>query len=433
MTVTTTGPDQANPPLPQGVGRLSKNWILLVLVASAVAILGIVAYSYQLRDGLIVTGLRSLGTGGGSTWGVYVAFDVYFAGASFAGITIAALIRLLNIDVLKPLARMAEVLTVVSLLLASLAIMADVGQPLRAIENLLRYGRPQSPFFGTFSLVLAGYLFSSLIYLYLTSRRDASTMAKRPSRLRGLYKVWAAGWRDTPEQHSRDNTTSFLLAAAILPLLVVAHSTLGFVFGLQVGRPGWFGALQAPAFVALAGVSGIGHLVILAAIVRWVLHAKDRISDAAFVLLGRFLMVLTMIYLYFTAVEIFTTVYEPGATEKAISDSILTGKYAWIFWLSVLCLAVPAAALLVMALRRRWHVWVIVAAGAIANIGAIGKRYLIVVPSQTEAELLPYGVGSYTPNWVEVSVILGLFALGALMIAGFMKIFPIMELEQEED
>jgi Ni/Fe-hydrogenase subunit HybB-like protein len=58
----------------------------------------------------------------GSPWGLYIAFDVYFVGISFAGITVAALVRLLNLEKLKPISRMAELLTVISLLLAAFTI-----------------------------------------------------------------------------------------------------------------------------------------------------------------------------------------------------------------------------------------------------------------------------------------------------------------------
>lgn len=418
--------------LPQGVGKLTPGWLGFFAVATIVTLTGILAYANQINQGLVVTGLRDLGTVRGAPWGLYVAFDVYFVGVSFAGISTAALIRLFNIEKLKSVARMAELLTIVSLVLAALAIVADLGQPLRGIVNLFKYGRPQSPFFGTFSLVIAGYLFSSVVYLYVTSRRDAARLAERPSRFQGLYRVWAAGYRDTPAQRERDRLVTFWLALAILPLLITAHSSLGFVFGLQVGRPGWFGTLQAPAFVVMAGVSGVGHLIIFAALVRSVLRAGRRISIDAFAWLGRLLLVLVLTYLYFVIVEVLTTIYQASTAEQGLSDALLTGRYAWIFWGSLASLVVAVAILGWMALKRSWSVAWSVVAGILVNVAAIGKRYLIVVPSETHGQLLPYGVGGYGPTWVEYAIIVGLFALGALMIGGFMKIFPVMPMEEGE-
>ena len=367
---------------------------------------------------------------GGATWGLYITLVVYFVGVSFAGITVAALIRLFDIERLRSVARMAELMTVVSLVLGAIAIVVDLGQPLRGLVNLFRYARPQSPFFGTFSLVISGYLFASIVYLYVTSRRDAAQLAQRESRLQRLYRWWAAGYEDTEEQRRRDRRASFWLALAILPLLVVAHSSLGFVFGLQVGRPGWFGTLQAPAFVVLAGVSGIGHIIVMAALVRRAVGAEDRIGTDAFAWLGRALMILLFVYVYFIVVEILTITYQPSVAEQGLSDALLTGEYAWIFWGSSAALVLPLIVLAVMAVRRSWSLPWLIVAGVLVNAGALGKRYLIVVPSQTHGQLLPYEVGSYSPSWVEYGVAIGLFSLGAAAIAIFMKVFPIIELDE---
>jgi hypothetical protein len=74
-----------------------------------------------------------------------------------------------------------------------------------------------------------------------------------------------------------------------------------------------------------------------------------------------------------------------------------------------------------------------VTSGVLVNLAAIAKRYLIVVPSQTHGTLLPYETGSYSPTWVEYSVVLGLLALGTLLFAIFMKVFPIIELPKSEE
>ncbi|MFQ5897616.1 MAG: NrfD/PsrC family molybdoenzyme membrane anchor subunit [Candidatus Methylomirabilia bacterium] len=410
-----------------GVGRWNAGWYALMAMLLVFVAVGVFAYSVQLTQGEVVTGLRDIGTMGGAAWGLYVAFVVYFVGVSFAGMTIAALIRLFDLEDLRPVSRMAELLTIIALILGALSVLADVGQPLRALINLPRYGRPMSPFFGTFTLVLSGYLFASLVYLYLDGRRDAAICAERTQgALKRFYRFWAAGYGDTPAERQRHERATFWLALAILPLLVVAHSTLGVVFGLQIGRPGWYSALQAPGFVILAGVSGIGHLIVIAAIFRRLLGERERLNLKLFQWLGNILLVLTITYLYFMLIEWLTSTYAANYHEARISRAILTGEYAAIFWLSVASLVVPLVLLFLQFVTGRYSVGLIVLSGAVVNLAAIGKRYLIVVPSQTHGTLLPYGVGSYSPTWVEASVILGLLGLGALCYTIFMKVFPIM-------
>jgi len=474
--------------LPYGVGRFTTGWWALVAVLAAVVAWGLYAYSRQLVEGLVVTGLRDIGSMAGAAWGLYIAFDSYFVGVSFAGISTAALIRLLRLEHLRPVSRMAELLTIISLIVAACSVLLDLGQPLRGIVNLFRYARPQSPFFGTFTLVVAGYLFASLVYFYLDGRRDAALLARIPGPLQGFYRLWAAGYRDTPEERARHHRASLWLAIAILPLLVTAHSTLGFVFGIQAGRPGWFSALQAPGFVVMAGVSGIGLLLVIAALFRAVLGEAGRLHEGVFRSLSGMLLVLILTYLYFMVAELLTMIYAAPEVEARVTWALLQGEYAWLYWSAAGFLVLGAAALAAAWLRdlfglqlpafRPWAAWaagvalgvVFVAAlvqgsvgrlawllavlvvllvlallplchrswvasgvvsGVLVNLAAVGKRLLIVVPSQTHGTLLPYPTGSYAPTWVEYSVLLGLFALGTLLYALFAKVFPIVEVSEE--
>ncbi len=416
--------------LPYGIGRISGGWLLALLVALVFTVFGGYAYAQQLIYGEVVTGMRDIGTMAGAPWGLYIAFVVYFEGVSFAGIAVAALIRLLDLDHLKPIARMAQVMTVIALILGGLGVIADVGKPGRAFINLLKYARPGSPFFGTLTIAILGFLFGALVYLYLDGRRDAALLAKVPGKFQGFYRWWAAGYQDTPEARERHERASFWLALAIIPLLVVAHSTLGFVFGLQVGRPGWFGTLQAPGFLAMAGVSGLGHLIVLAAILRKVYGLEEQIDIAVFRWLSNLLLIFTAVYVYFMVVEWLTSVYSANTAEAQLLNALLRGEYAWIFWLSVVSLLIPLVLLIGQFATGKYRIGWLVFSGVLVNVAAIGKRFLVVVPSQTHGSLMPYVIGSYSPTWVEIGVVLGLMGLGALLFMLFAKVFPIMEVEE---
>lgn len=429
MATITMTPER----LPFGIGRFGLGYaaiagVLLILVA-----IGAGAYVYQFIEGEGVTGLGGLGTGAGATWGLYIIFVVYFVGVSFAGITIAAVIRLFGLKQLRPIARMAELLTIVALVLGALSVLADLGQPGRGLINLFRYARPQSPFFGTFSLVLSGYLFASLVYFYLDGRRDAAELAKQPSRLQWLYRLWAAGYRGTAAEHERHERASFWLALAIIPLLIIAHSTLGFVFGIQGGVAGWFSALQAPAFVALAAVSGIGHIIVMAAIYRRVLGLERDLPVQTFTWLSNVLWIAIGVTIYFIVAEMLTGGYAAPHHEAEITRHLLVGDFAWLFWLTVALFVGSFALLFGQFVTGRYHMALLILPAILVNIAAITKRYLVVVPGQTHGQLLPYEIGSYTPNFVEISIVVGLMALGALIIMTFFKVFPILPVTPDEE
>ena len=113
--------------LPMGVGRFDRGWRTFIIFPIIGVVIGLIAYLYERNQGLVVTGMRDLGSMRGATWGLYITLVVYFVGVSFAGITIAAFIRLFHLEQLRGIARMAELMTVVALILGALAIVVDLG------------------------------------------------------------------------------------------------------------------------------------------------------------------------------------------------------------------------------------------------------------------------------------------------------------------
>ena len=415
-----------NAPATQPLPRTSLAWLACVLVAAAAIGFGLYAFAYQTRHGFVSTGLRNPGQGGAG-WGLYIAFDVFFVGVSFAGITVAALCRLFDIAALKPVTRLAELLTITALLAGACAVMADLGRPLDGLLKLPRYANPRSPFFGTFTLVVAGYLFSSIVYFFLAARADAAATARTARRGRWFYRLWASGWGDGDADHDRHHRVSFWLALSILPLLVTAHSTLGFIFGIQSGRPGWYSALQAPGFVVMAGVSGTGMVILLTLGIRRLLRLHDRIPDASIRWLGNFMWVLALVYLYFMIVEELTATYAAPAADRHVAHAVVGGAFAPVFWTTAVCLFLAFLLPFILYLRKQTSVALVGVAALLANVAAVLKRFLIVVPSQTHGALAPVDPPDvYAPSWVELGTVGGMFGVASIAILLFVRIFPIV-------
>src|SRR3990172_1135494 len=370
---------QATPvQLPFGVGRPGRRLVVTAAVLLALVGVGAFAYGQQASKGEVVTGLRDIGSQGGVVWGLYIVMDLYFVGLAFTGLALATLVRLMNLEHLRPVARMGLALTVVALVMAGTTVLADLGRPLAGIANLLLYARPESPFFGTFALVVITQLVAALVYLYLDGRHDAATLALRRSRLQGFFRAWAAGYKDTPEERRRHRVSSGFLAWVILPIIVVAFSTLGLVFGLQPGRPGWFSALQAPGLIMLGAASGTGLLAALGAVARGALGARDRIPDRVFAWLGNLMLALALGSLYVAVIEIIVGLYAPNAREGRGAAAILTGPHAKVLWRALTMLVVGSYILLLQAVTRRHAVGWVAIAGVLINLATVGKRYVTV-------------------------------------------------------
>jgi Ni/Fe-hydrogenase subunit HybB-like protein len=173
---------QQLPDLPYGVGRLSAGWLVPVVILGLILAVGLYAWGGQIIYGKMMTGARDIGQMGGAAWGIYIALMLFALGVGFVGVAVVALINVFKIHQLAPLGRIAEVLSLSALVVGLLAIMADLGQPFRALGSLLQYARPQSPFYGTMLLALS-YLVGVVVLIFLGGRRDAALLAQRPGRL----------------------------------------------------------------------------------------------------------------------------------------------------------------------------------------------------------------------------------------------------------
>lgn len=418
--------------LPYGIGQLNLGWVLAIIALLVVLGLGTFAYSQQLLKGEIVTGLRDVGTRGGAPWGLYIAFELYAVGVGFGAMLLLGCIRILGLSHLQPLTRTLGLITLTTLVIGYLSVMADLGQPLRAMINIARYARPMSPFFGTFTVGLVTSIIATWVYLYLDSRRDAANLADRPTVWKPWLRLIAAGYRNTLGEEKRHRHVSLILAVLLLGLGIASASSSGFVFGVQIGRPGWFSALQAPGFVILGGATATAVLIIVAVVLRKVLGEPARLDMKVFKWLNNIMIGLTFAYLYFLLVELITVGYSGAGHELKLTEALLKGEFAWLFWSSgglfLLSFLIGAA----QAATGKYSVSLIVTAAILINLAALGKRFLIVVPSLTYGNLLPYPNGSYTPTLIEYGVVIGLIALGILLYILFMKVFPIMEVQKDQ-
>ena len=402
----------------------------LMAVLLGAMVLGGYALYIQFTEGHYVSGMRDIGSGG-AAWGIYIGMLVYFIGISYAGISVSAAVRLLNLEKYKPVARMGELLTIIALLLGSLFILFDLGQPIRGAINMFQFGRPMSPLFFTFSVIATGYLWSTLIFMYISGRRDAAIMKANGLGIKPLYTVLSGGYVDSHKAREKHDKVLKALAVAILPLLVMAHSFLGFVFGLQVGRPGWYTAIQAPAFVTLAAASGIGALIIIALVIRRTYGLQQILTQDIFRGLGNFMGAATGVYIYMIISEMYVMKYAGPSREVLIADSMLSGQLAPYFWTEILSFIAAFLIIFAMFARKSYSLLGITTSAVLVNIGALLARNMIIIPSQTLGMQLPYALGSYFPSWIEISVVVGLFALGVFLYSIFTKIFPIIEFPEE--
>jgi len=317
--------------------------------------------------------------------------------------------------------------TGLNLAIGAINIVLDMGRPDRVLNMVLR-GRFESPILWDFYAIML-YMVCSLAYLYIPMIPDIANLRDSFSRRKRLYTFLALGWNGSKKQMHRLEKAIDLLAVFIIPIAVLVHSVLAWLFSMTT-QPMWHSELMGPYFVMGAIYSGVAALIVGLAVLRKVMHLEDYFQPTQFNNLGKLLFTLTLVWLYFTGAEYLTTWYGQEPAHMAVFYAKTSGEFAPFFWAQViLCFVIPFP---ILVSRRLRTIWGTVIASTSVVIGMWLERYLIIVPTLTRPRL-PYGIGAYTPTWVEWAIMAASAAAVILLYTLFIKFFPIVSVWELEE
>jgi len=402
------------------VRRTSRRYWALVAALVAVVGWGLYAYSLQLRDGLIVTGMRDR-----ISWGLYIATFVFFIGISHAGTLISAILRVSQARWRTPVTRIAEFITVVALICGASFVIIDLGRPDRVL-NVFIYGRWQSPIIWDV-LAITTYLTGSIVYLFVPMIPDLALFRDRltgsTSRWRGwLYRTLAIGWIGNAAQRRSLAAAIGILMILIIPIAVSVHTVVSWIFAMTLRVP-WDSALFGAFFVAGAIFSGIAILIIVMAILRRAYRLHEYVTEKHFVYLGYLLAAFAAIMIYANISELLIHGYKLEEGAEFHLRQLFLNDFAPLFWFYLIGGLVGPIVL--MLLRATRNIGGVIAAAVLVTLAMWIERYVIVVTG-LRVPLMPYQPADYSPTWVEWSIFAGGLALFALLITLFTKVFPVI-------
>jgi Ni/Fe-hydrogenase subunit HybB-like protein len=399
-----------------------KFWIFIGVLL-VIWFFGMYGWYTQLRKGLDVTGLNVP-----VYWGVYITNFVFFIGISHAGTLISAILRLSHAEWRRPITRAAEVITVLVLFFGVGCVLLDLGRPDRAL-NVVKHPNFQSPLLWDVTSITV-YLTASTIYLFLPLIPDIAILRDHYPKRRWLYRLLSLGWTGSERQK---RTLEFLIATMavlVIPVAVSVHTVVSWVFAMTV-QPMWHSTIFGPYFVVGAIFSGIAAIIIAMAVIRRVYHLENYLKPIHFNNLGLLLLVMALLWFYFTFAEFLTTWYGSDPSHMTVFMSKVRGEFSAYFWVMIVCCLVVPVSFLANN-RTRNTIWGTVVASVSVEIGMWLERFLIVVPSLSRPRL-PMGGVSYSVSWVEWSLLAAFVAMFILLYAVFTKFFPIISIWEVEE
>jgi molybdopterin-containing oxidoreductase family membrane subunit len=372
-------------------------------------------FGRQVGLGLGVTGMNQP-----VTWGFYIVNFVFFIGISHAGTLISAILRLSQAEWRRPITRMAEVITVVVLAIGAVHPIIDLGRPDRLL-NVFTSGRLQSPLLWDVTAISA-YFMASTVYLFLPLIPDIAMLRDRGGKLRPLYEFLSWGYVGTERQKRVLEHAMTVMMIIVIPIAVSVHTVISYIFAMTV-QPGWHSTIFGPYFVVGAIFSGIAALLIVMIAFRTAFHLENYLKPIHFSYLGKLLLIMSLLWFYFTFSEYLTAFYGNEPHELRVVMYKFTGAYAPFFWGMILTNFVIPVALL-SSPRTRTIRNILIASIAVV-IGMWLERVNIVVPSLANPRL-PIDRGFYIPTYTEWSLFIGMVALFALGFIVFAKLFPLI-------
>ena len=365
-----------------------RYWILLGFWALLI-LSGLFFYSQQLSDGLAITGMSQ-----DVSWGLYISQFTFLVGVAASAVMVVLPYYLHNYKAFGKMVILGECLAVSAVLMCSLFIFVDLGQPMR-VMNVLLHPAPESVMFWDM-IALMGYLVLNLVIGAVTLEAERNGAPPR-------------GWVKP-------------LIYLSIPWAVSIHTVTAFLYSGLEARSFWMTAILAPRFLASAFASGPALLILLALLMR-----KFTRFDPGKEAIGKLAIIVTYamaVNLFFVLVELFTGVYSDMPHHLEPLRYLFVGLHGhaaltpWI-WVCELLTVACVVLLLIPNVRNQEGLLVVLCVGVIVAIWIEKGMAMIVtgfIPS-------PLGhVTEYAPTGREIAITLGVYAIGFLVLTLLYKI-----------
>jgi Polysulphide reductase, NrfD len=300
-----------------------------------------------------------------------------------------------------------------------------MGRPERLYQFWLN-GSWQSPLMWDV-MAITIYLTASVVYLYVPMIPDLAMfrdqLGSRVSRLQQwVYRTLAIGWNDNTAQRTALAKSVTILMVLIIPIAVSVHTVVSWIFAMTL-RVSWNSTIFGFFFVSGAIYSGVATLIVVLAVMRRVYHLEEYITPTHFKNLAYLLGAMSLVMIYGNASEYITKGFKMAEEDRFAFEQLFSRDFASMYWFYFFGgLVLPA---LIVAFKPTRTITGIVIASVFVDIAMFIERYFIVVAG-LRVPIMDYEPASYSPTWVEWSILASGFAGFMLLLTLFARFFPIL-------
>jgi len=361
-------------------------WMTFLLIFIGV---GFLIYLKQLEFGLGITGLSR-----DTSWGFYIANFTFLVGVAAGGVMVVLPYYLHDYKAFGKVTILGEFLAIASVIMCVTFILVDLGQPMR-VFNVFLYPTPNSVLFWD-TIVLSGYLFLNLIIGWNVLEAERNNVH---------YQNWVKP-----------------LIYVSIPWAISIHTVTAYLYCGLPGRGFWMTAILAPRFLSSAFASGPALLILLCLIIRRVSSfdpGREQIQS-----LAKIVAYAICVNVFFLLCEVFVAFYSQIPEHMDHLKYLfvgLQGKGVYVPWMwASVSLMVIGIILTVNPVTRK-NEGVLAVACVLIFLGTwIDKGLGMIAGGFTPSPL--HEIHEYIPSLPEISIALGVWAMGFLILTALFKI-----------
>jgi len=410
-----------------------RGWLqLLFLGALGASLLGL---------SIAVTVFVGVGTWGVNipiAWAFAITNFVWWIGIGHAGTLISAILFLFQQRWRNSINRIAEAMTIFAVMNAGLFPLLHLGRPwffywLFPYPATTRiWPQFKSPL--TWDVfAVSTYFTVSVLFWYvglipdLASLRDSSISRAR----RIAYGLLSLGWRGSARHWHHYRVAYLLLAGLATPLVLSVHTIVSFDFAVSL-MPGWHELIFPPYFVAGAIFSGFAMVILLVIPIRRVFGLEQVITSRHLESMNKLILATSWMVAYGYVTENFMAWYigDRFSIYTYWHNQETSSPLMWLFWPLVLFNWVLPQLLWWKKARVSEVGSIAIAIGVL--IGMWLERFVLILRA-INRDFLPSSWGSYTPTWVDWSLLagtVGFFLFNFMLFLRFVPPVPVSEMKE---
>jgi Ni/Fe-hydrogenase subunit HybB-like protein len=407
--------------------KIRPGWVFGLLIALTLVFILHIAIVLLMSIGVGIWGINiPIG------WGFAIVNFVWWIGIGHAGTLISAFLLLMRQAWRQSINRFAEAMTLFAVACAGMFPLLHMGRPW-----LFFYLMPYPDTMGTWPqfrsplvwdvFAVSTYGTISLLFWFVGLIPDLAALRDKAKHkiARLVYGGLSMGWRGSAIHWHRYEMAYLLLAGIATPLVLSVHTVVSFDFTLGV-IPGWHSTIFPPYFVAGAIYSGFAMVLTLAIPLRKFYHLEDVLTIRHIDNMGKILLATGCIVAYGYFMETFMAFYGGPTYDHYMMKNRMTGPYAPMYWMLILCnIAIPLTSLWFAKVRR--NVGLMFMLSLVVQTGMWLERFVIVITS-LHRDFVPSSWGMYYPTIWDWAVFLGTIGLFFTLFLLFIRALPMISI-----